>query len=224
MADHRRRARPSSRRGQKLATCSAPDDRAPGRGHLAAAVGDQHHVGGEHVEQRLHVAGAAPRPGTAPPTACCSARSTCIRGRRAATCSRARCAIWRTAAGVLPTASAISSYGSVEHLAQHEHRPLGRAEGLQHGQHRDRDALGELDVVGHVGAGEQRLGQPLADVLLAPPRQRAQPVERLPGDDPDQVGARVAHLGAGRRRPTAARSPAPRPRRRRPSRASRRRR
>ena len=43
--------------------------------------------------------------------ASCWARSTCIRGRRAATCWRARCAIWRTAAGVLPTTSAISSYG-----------------------------------------------------------------------------------------------------------------
>src|SRR5215203_7516527 len=59
-----------------------------------------------------------------------------------------------------------------------------------------RDALGELDVLGHVGTGVQRLGQPLPDVLLAPPRQRPQPVERLPGDDPDQVGPRVAHLCA----------------------------
>ena len=83
----------------------------------------------------------------------------------------------------------------VEDLAQHEDRALGRRERLQHGQHRDRDALGELDVLGHVGAGEQRLGQPLADVVLAPAGQGAQPVERLAGDDPDQVGARVAHLG-----------------------------
>src|SRR5215203_4329446 len=60
----------------------------------------------------------------------------------------------------------------------------------------DRDALGELDVLGHVGTGGQRLGQPLPDVLLAPPRQRPQPVERLPGDDPDQVGPRVPHLSA----------------------------
>ena len=44
-------------------------------------------------------------------TACCSRWLTLTRGRRAATCSRARWAIWRTAAGVLPTASAISSYG-----------------------------------------------------------------------------------------------------------------
>jgi hypothetical protein len=32
--------------------------------------------------------------------------------------------------------------GQVEHLAQHEHRPFGGREGLEHGQHRDRDALG----------------------------------------------------------------------------------
>ncbi len=81
------------------------------------------------------------------------------------------------------------------------------AEGLQHGQHRDRDALGELDVLGHVGAGQQRLGQPLADVLLAPPRQRTQPVERLPGDDPHQVRPRVAYVGPGRG--TEARPPQP---------------
>ena len=39
-------------------------------------------------------------------------RLTSIRGRRAATCRRARCAICLTAAEDLPTASAISSYGT----------------------------------------------------------------------------------------------------------------
>ena len=39
-----------------------------------------------------------------------SAGETTPRGRRAATCARARWAIWRTAAGLLSTASAISSY------------------------------------------------------------------------------------------------------------------
>ena len=38
------------------------------------------------------------------------AGETTPRGRRAATWARARWAIWRTAAGLLPTASAISSY------------------------------------------------------------------------------------------------------------------
>src|SRR5215211_6747026 len=86
--------------------------------------------------------------------------------------------------------------GHLEDLAQDEDRPFGGRKGLQHGQHRDRDALSQLDVLGHVGRGGQRLGQPLPDVLLAPPRQGPQPVERLPGDDPEQVGPRVAHLGA----------------------------
>src|SRR5215211_407409 len=86
--------------------------------------------------------------------------------------------------------------GHLEDLAQDEDRPFGGRKGLQHGQHRDRDALSQLDVLGHVGRGGQRLGQPLPDVLLAPPRQGPEPVERLPGDDPDQVGPRVPHLGA----------------------------
>jgi len=46
-----------------------------------------------------------------------------------------------------------------EHLAQHEDGPLGRRQRLQHDQQRHRHALGELDVLGHVGRGEQRLGQ-----------------------------------------------------------------
>src|SRR3712207_8925794 len=41
----------------------------------------------------------------------------------------------------------------VEHLVQHEDRPLGRRQRLEHGQHRDRDALRELDVLGDVGTG-----------------------------------------------------------------------
>jgi hypothetical protein len=43
---------------------------------------------------------------------CCSVRLIRIRGRRAATCRRARCAICRSVAEGLPTASAISSYGT----------------------------------------------------------------------------------------------------------------
>jgi hypothetical protein len=57
------------------------------------------------------------------------------------------------------------------------------------------DGLRQLDVLGHVGAGQQRLGQPRPDVVLASPRHGPELVERLPGDDPDQVRARVADLG-----------------------------
>src|SRR5918995_6119380 len=72
-------------------------------------------------------------------------------------------------------------------------RSAGR-ERLEHGEHRDRHALGQLDVGGDVGARRQRLRQPFADVVLAPPRQRTEPVQRLTSDDADQVGPRVAHV------------------------------
>ena len=116
-----------------------------------------------------------------------SARETIPRGRRAATCARARCAIWRTAAGLLSDGFGDLVVAEVEHLAQHEDRPLGRREGLEHQQHRHRDAVGQLDVLGHVRRGEQRLGQPRADVGLLAAAERAQPGQRLAGGDPDQV-------------------------------------
>ena len=77
--------------------------------------------------------------------------------------------------------------GQVEHLAQHEHRPLVRREGLEHQQHRHRDAVGQFDVLGHVGRGQQGLGQPGADVGLLAAAERAQPDQRLPGGDPDPL-------------------------------------
>ena len=126
--------------------------------------------------------------------ASCSARPTCIRGRRAATCSRARCAIWRTAAGRLAHDLGDLVVGCLEHLVQHEHGPLGRTEGLQYREHRDRDVLGELGVLGHIGTGEQRLGQPFPDVVLPLAGHRSEPVQRLPGHHPDQIRPRVTHL------------------------------
>jgi hypothetical protein len=83
--------------------------------------------------------------------------------------------------------------GHVEDLTEHKHGSLGRAQRLQDGEHRHRDALGQLDVLGDIGAGQQRLGQPLADVLLAAARQGPHLVERLARDHADQVGPRVTH-------------------------------
>ena len=80
-----------------------------------------------------------------------------------------------------------------EHLAQHEHRPLGRGERLKHQQHRHRDAVGQLGVLGHVGRGEHRLGQPGADVRLLAAAERAQPGEGLAGGDLDEVRTPVPH-------------------------------
>ncbi len=58
-----------------------------------------------------------------------------------------------------------------EHLPQHEHRALGGCQRLHHQQHRHRDGLGQLDVLGDVRRGQQRLGQPGADVGLLAPTQ-----------------------------------------------------
>jgi hypothetical protein len=89
----------------------------------------------------------------------------------------------------------------VEDLAQHEDDPLCRPEGLQHGQHGDGQVLREPDVVRHVGAGEQRLGEPFADVLLAPPGHGPQMVERLPRHHAHEVGTGLADLRPIDRRP-----------------------
>jgi hypothetical protein len=115
------------------------------------------------------------------------AGETTPRGRPAATCARARWAIWRGRGRALVDGFGDLVVLQIEHLAQHEHRPLGRRERLQHQQHRHRDAVGQLDVLGHIGRGQQRLGQPGADVGLFAAAERSQPVERLAGGDPDQV-------------------------------------
>jgi hypothetical protein len=83
----------------------------------------------------------------------------------------------------------------LQHLAQNEYCPFVRSERLQHDEHCDRDVLGKLGVLGNLGTGEQRLGQPFPHILLPAAGRRSEPVQRLSGDDPDQVGARITYLG-----------------------------
>src|SRR5690606_2666490 len=68
-------------------------------------------------------------------------------------------------------------------------------------EHRHRHVLGQLHVLGDVGAGDDGLGEPLADVVLPPPGEGPEAVERLPGDDADQVGAGGVHRRLVDRRP-----------------------
>ena len=170
-------------------------DRGQGSGREPAAVGDQDHVRCQDVHQLLQLPGAqrGQEPlhhgvllGPAHPHPRLAGRHV-LAGPPRDLPHRPR---------GLPDGRGDLAVGQVEDLAEHEHRPLGRPERFQHGQHRDRDALRELDVLGDIGAGQQRLRQPLADVVLAAARQRPQPVERLAGDDPDEVGPRVTHLRA----------------------------
>ena len=76
--------------------------------HDSATITQQDDVRREHVEQVLQIA-RFDRPLERLERAAGLGRGNAPRGRRAATCARARWATWRTAAGVLPTASAISS-------------------------------------------------------------------------------------------------------------------
>ena len=73
-----------------------------------------------------------------------SRRSASNRGRPASMCRRARTASWRQAASERPTAAAISREAEGEHLAQHEHRPLERAQPLEQQQGRHRHRVGQL--------------------------------------------------------------------------------
>ena len=73
----------------------------------------------------------------------------------------------------------------VEDLAQHEGRALQRREALQRDQQRLRDRVRELGplVRPQLRVDDQRLGQPRADVGLAPHAGQAQVVDRQPRGD-----------------------------------------
>ena len=125
---------------------------------------------------------------------CCSARLTATRGLRAATCSRARWAICRTAASLLPTASAISSYG-VSKTSRSTKTARSAGPSVSSTVSIAIETLSASSTSsatsGLVSSGS---GSHTPTYVLAPPREGAQPVERLPGHDLDQVGAGVAHL------------------------------
>ena len=79
----------------------------------------------------------------------------------------------------------------VEGLPQHVHRPLVGGEALHEGEDRVRDRFALLGGVGraeHRVPGEQRLGQPLAHVGLAPGPRRGELVEAQVGEDLRQPG------------------------------------
>ena len=129
-----------------------------------------------------------------------SAWDAAFRGRRSATWARARWAICRPPPRTCrpPRPAPVAE---VEHVAEQEHRALGRRQRLQHEQHRRRQAVRQLEVLGDVGRGQQGLGQPRSDVVLPTPRDRAQPVEGRAGHDPHQVCAGV-RTSSCRRGPT----------------------
>ena len=83
-----------------------------------------------------------------------------------------------------------------EHVVQHERRPLQRRQRLEHDEHGHRHRVGHLDALGGTTVGRHRFGEPRPDVVLPPVLLLTDPVQRLPGRDGEEVGARVADLAA----------------------------
>ena len=73
--------------------------------------------------------------------------------------------------------------GIVKGVVQQEGCALLGAQALEQQQHRHRDRVGGLRLTRRIvaGVGDDRLGQPVADVELAPGASRAQFVDRQPG-------------------------------------------
>ena len=136
----------------------------------------------------------ATRPSRSPPaqaaanavtSSSCCARVGGNRGRPSSTCRRAREASCRTAEGDRPTTTATSANDIPNtSCSRNEVRSAGR-QPLQDHEQRHAHRLIERDPVRRVAAAQvpdQRLGQPRADVALAPRPCAAQHVQGQPGD------------------------------------------
>ena len=188
-------------RADEVADLVAPDDRQRRRGRLAAAVAGQHDVVGEQRHEPVDVA-VGDRLDEA-------AGELVALLRRRLEARLARVDVRARAGGDLAAVrlAALDDLGDlrervVEHVVQQEHRPLHRRQRLQHEQERRRDRLAQLGALGRPGGvavAEHRLGQPLADVGLAPHARRLQLVDRQPRRD-----GRQERLVGGDRRPLLA--------------------
>jgi hypothetical protein len=84
--------------------------------------------------------------------------------------------------------------GQVEHVVEHERKPLCRREGVEHHLEGEADRVGherlvlgkDVAAVGHDGVGEEHTGD-----VLSPSVARAQGVEADPGDDGGQPSAQA---------------------------------
>ena len=144
---------------------AAEDGAQRGLAH-SPTVGDEQDVGREHVDQRLEVTGVGGDPEPLEHRRVLGAVDPLPRAPGGHVLAGPVGDLAHGRGGAVDALGDLV-VGHVEHLAQHEHRALDRREGLQHEEHRGRDAVGELDVVRDVRDGEQRLGQPRADVGLA---------------------------------------------------------
>ena len=136
-------------------------DRPPGRRGLAAAVADQDDVRGEGGQERLDVAAGDGREEPLGHLRC-ACRSVSNRGLPGVH-------VLAGAVGHLPDGglAAVQRRGDLgdrhpEDLAEHEDRPLGRGQRLQHDEQGQRDLLAQLGGVLGLGAAAEAPARPVS--------------------------------------------------------------
>jgi hypothetical protein len=199
---------PAEETGQQPGDPFPPVQRRADRLRLAAAVGVEHHVGREHAEQRVHVAA---RRGLEEPAGQLLAFRPPPRGQCAVTCLPSGGDVLPGAGEDLPAVH-LGLAGDPrhirvavpEHLAQHEHRPLHRREGLQQHEERHGQRVSQLGVLGRArltGGHDDRLRQPVPHVRLPPHPRRPQVLDAQPGHRRRQVRLRIGDRGSRLARP-----------------------
>ena len=139
-------------------------------------------------------------------------RSAGGRGRGTVTWRRARCSAWRQASSVRPDGVGDGVVGQLEHVVEHQHRPLDRGQPLEQHEEPHRQRLPALHVDRRVAVGGHRLRQPLPRVVDAPQAGGPQHVERRGAWSRSRASPRARRSCPGRRRPSARRRRRRRPR------------
>jgi len=174
---------------------------------LAATVPVNHHIRRQHAEKRVHVAA---RGGLEEPAGEFLAFGPPRRGRRAVAHRPFGGDALPGAGEDLPAVhlGLAGDPGHVrvavaEHLAQHEHRPLHRREGLEQHEERHGQRVGQLGVLGRprLGGHDHRLGQPVPHVGLPPHPRRTQVADAQPRHRRGQVRLGIGDRGSRVPRP-----------------------
>src|SRR5579885_1204245 len=166
-----------------------PEDRLPGGGALAAAVGMEADIGGEHRAERRHVAVARRGEEGIRKLEAALLLHLEARARLADMDAGAACKLTAGGAIALDRRRHLVE-AEAEHVVQQERRALERREALEDEHERQRDVFLDLLFV------DDRIGKPGADVGLAPMARRFEMIETEPGHGAAQEGFRFANLGA----------------------------
>jgi hypothetical protein len=171
---------------------SAPDQGAPDGDRLAAAVAGEDGVGRQHLHQPVHVAVARRLQEALGQLEALLGIGIEARALVVDVAARPRQDLTRV---VLALADDLRDLGErvVKGVAQHEHGALLGGEALEQDEEGQRDGLLVLDLR-RAGVLDERLGQPVADIALAPHPRRAQDVDGQPRRGRRQPRLGVVHV------------------------------